>query len=225
MNTKPGPFDAHGRTNVFTALRAFAAPRNVPRAAPQERCELCSVVLAPEHRHLFETSTRKIICSCDPCALRFEDVVEGRFKLIPRDSYALADFHLDDAEWEALSLPINLAFFFDDSRSGKVMAHYPSPAGATESLLPLPAWEMIVVNNPVLAGMQSDVEALLVNRVKDERLCYIVPIDTCFELVGLIRIHWRGFTGGEEVWREVDAFFERLKQRARSKSSREVAHA
>ena len=27
------------------------------------------------------------------------------------------------------------------------------------------------------------------------------PIDVCFELVGLIRMHWRGFSGGEEVWR------------------------
>ena len=41
-------------------------------------------------------------------------------------------------------------------------AFYPSPAGATESLLPLTAWEEIVRENPALREMQPDVEALLV---------------------------------------------------------------
>ena len=30
----------------------------------------------------------------------------------------------------------------------------------------------------------------------------------CFALVGLVRTHWRGITGGAEVWRELDTFFE-----------------
>jgi hypothetical protein len=226
MDATAPSFRSNGKSSAFATLRKFAVPRPEARAAAvKERCELCSVELAPEHRHLFETDTRKIICSCDACAFRFENVLEGRFKLIPRDVYALTDFRLDDMAWESLSLPINLAFFFNDSRSGRVMAQYPSPAGATESLLPLPAWESVVADNPVLANMAADTEALLVNRVKEARLYYIVPIDVCFELVGLIRIHWRGFTGGEEVWREVDDYFERLAARARPKSSQEIVHA
>jgi hypothetical protein len=60
--------------------------------------------------------------------------------------------------------------------------------------------------------MRPDVETLLVNRVKETREYFVAPIDLCFELVGLIRIHWRGFSGGEEVWREIDRFFSRLKE-------------
>ena len=55
--------------------------------------------------------------------------------------------------------------------------------------------------------MQSDVEALLANRVGDARAYFIAPIDKCYELVGTIRKHWKGLSGGEEVWREIDEFF------------------
>jgi hypothetical protein len=206
----------------FATLRRFAVAKNQPVL---ERCELCSIGLAPEHRHLLEVSSHKIICSCDPCALRFESVVGGRFKLVPRDSHLLSDFRLDDAEWEALSLPINLAFFFRDSRSGKIVAYYPSPAGATESLLPLEAWDALVQANPVLEKLEPDVETLLVNRVGERHDYYLAPIDVCFELVGLIRIHWRGLSGGEEVWRELDGYFARLREKARTISSQGALHA
>jgi hypothetical protein len=141
--------------------------------------------------------------------------VEGRFKVIPRDARALPDFQISDAAWEGLALPINLAFFFYDTPNEKMAAYYPSPAGATESLLPLTAWEEIVSENPMLREMQPDVEALLVRRTDEVRSYFIAPIDKCFELVGLIRMHWRGFTGGEEVWREIEKFFEAMKASAR----------
>jgi Family of unknown function (DUF5947) len=54
------------------------------------------------------------------------------------------------------------------------------------------------------------VEALLVNRVGDKRMYFIAPIDKCYELVGTIRAHWKGLSGGEEVWREIDGFFAQL---------------
>jgi hypothetical protein len=206
------------KASAFTTLRGYATAR---RAAPEERCELCGLALAPEHRHLLEQTTRKILCSCDACGLRFENVIDGRFKLIPRDARALPDFQPTDSQWNALSLPINLAFFFYDSPSKKMTALYPSPAGATESLLPLSAWESLVADNPVLATLGPDVETLLVDRVGNRRFYAIAPIDVCFELVGLIRIHWRGLSGGEEVWREIEKFFVRLEDRARPPSPRE----
>jgi hypothetical protein len=202
----------HGMT-PFATLRRLASSRDVP--APRERCELCCVALLPEHRHLFEIATRKIVCACDACALRFQAVVDGRFKLIPRDAHALPGFRLAEAEWESFALPINLAFFFYHSPSMKVTALYPSPAGATESLLPLSSWQQLVVNNPVLERIEPDVEALLVNRVASSRYYYIAPIDQCFELVGLIRASWRGFSGGEEVWHKINGFFARLNERSR----------
>jgi hypothetical protein len=41
---------------------------------------------------------------------------------------------------------------------------------------------------------------------------YIVPIDQCFKLVGLIRSNWRGFSGGTEVWQKIGGFFADLKR-------------
>jgi hypothetical protein len=201
----------------FSALRRFAgapAPRPMATPRPEEHCELCSVRLPPEHRHLLETAKRQIVCACDPCALRFENVLEGRFKLIPRDARTLPDFQISDADWENFALPINLAFFFYSTPNERMAAMYPSPAGATESLLPLTAWESLVRRNPPLREMQADVEALLVNRIEGKREYFLAPIDKCFELVGTIRMHWRGLSGGEEVWREIEKFFARLKENA-----------
>jgi hypothetical protein len=82
------------------------------------------------------------------------------------------------------------------------MAFYPGPMGATECLL--------TVKLGILETLEPDVEALLVNRALGARQQWIVPIDDCFQLVGLIRTHWKGLTGGKEVWQELSAFFERL---------------
>ena len=91
---------------------------------------------------------------------------------------------------------------------------YPSPAGAMESLLPLESWKELVEANQVLEGIEPDVQALLVNRVGTAREYFIVPIDTCYELIGLIRTHWRGLSGGETVWREIREFFARLAEQS-----------
>jgi hypothetical protein len=203
-------------SSSLASLRKFAGsspnePRQRRRAAV-EQCELCSMRVPPQHRHLLEMPTQRIVCSCDACALRFQDVVEGRFKLIPRDARALPDFAMADLDWENFALPINLAFFFYHTPAKKMMAYYPSPAGATESLLPLVAWDSLVARNAALRKMQPDVEALLVNRAGKARDYFIAPIDKCFELVGTIRMHWRGLSGGQEVWEKIDQFFTALKQ-------------
>jgi hydrogenase maturation protease len=108
------------RSGPFAALRRFA---RAPVA--EERCELCGAALPPVHRHLLEMASHKVTCACDPCALRFQNVTEGRFKLIPRDTRTLVDFQLTDAMWENLALPINLAFFFYSSQQEKIIALYP----------------------------------------------------------------------------------------------------
>ena len=108
-------------------------------------------------------------------------------------------------------LPINLAFFYHDSVQNRVLAMYPSPAGATESLLSLQAWCELEADNPALQKMEPDVEALLVNRIGATQEYFLVPIDECYRLVGLIRANWRGLSGGTEVWKEIKGFFDRLK--------------
>ena len=204
-------------SSPLSNLRKFAGAerKSEPRRrAAVEQCELCSVRVPPQHRHLLEMSTQKIVCACDPCALRFQDVVEGRFKFIPRDARALSGFTITDTDWENFALPINLAFFFYSTSTKKMMAYYPSPAGPTESLLPLDAWESLFNQNPPLQKMLPDVEALLVNRAGKARDYFIVPIDKCYELVGTIRMHWRGLSGGQELWENIECFFSDLKANA-----------
>jgi hypothetical protein len=67
--------------------------------------------------------------------------------------------------------------------------------------------------------MESDVEALLVNRVGHARgftapEYYVLPIDECYKLVGLIRAKLHGLSGGTEVWQQIGGFFDGLKRRA-----------
>jgi hypothetical protein len=175
---------------------------------------MCSAALADEHQHLVEPLSRQMICACEPCAILFSGQAEMKYKRVPRRIRALPDFRLTDGQWDSLMLPIQLAFFFHSTPDGKVLALYPSPAGPTESLLALDSWDEIVQDNPVLREMESDVEALLVKRVGDASEYYLVPIDECYKLVGLIRAHWRGLSGGTEVWREIGQFYERLKERS-----------
>jgi len=199
--------------NAFAALRQFARKRT-----PAERCEMCNRELAPEHEHLVEPANRRIICSCGACAILFEGQSGTKYKRVPRRVLFLRDFQLTDGQWDGLMVPIEMVFFFRSSPHGKVIALYPSPAGPTESLLPLETWGDIEQANPILSGMEADVTALLVNRVGHVRGSvpaeyYLVPIDECYKLVGLIRAHWRGLSGGTEVWREVGAFFAVLKKK------------
>ena len=202
-------------SQAFDALRQFA--RKPPRQV--ERCEMCSAELHTEHAHLIEAAQRRLHCACDACAMLFSGQAGTKYKRVPRDVRLLADFRMTDAEWDGLLIPINLAFFFQNSVNARVSALYPSPAGATESLLPLEAWNSIVQANPALKGLEADVEALLVNRVGLARGSapaeyYVVPIDACYELVGLIRVHWRGLSGGAEVWKEIGNFFAGLRAKA-----------
>jgi Family of unknown function (DUF5947) len=200
--------------SAFATLRQFAHKRT-----PVERCDMCSRELAPEHEHLVEPAHRRIICSCGACAILFEGQSDTKYKRVPRRVLFLRDFQLTDGQWDGLMIPIEMAFFFRSSPLGKVIALYPSPAGPTESLLPLETWGDVEQANPVLIGMEADVTALLVNRVGHARGSvpaeyYLVPIDECYKLVGLIREHWRGLSGGTEIWREIGAFFAALKKKA-----------
>src|ERR1044072_185368 len=200
------------RNNSFAALRRLIRER-----AGGERCELCSAELAPEHQHLVEPANRKLVCACEACAILFSSQ-EGNYRRVPKRTRYLIDFHLTDAQWESLMIPINLAFFFYSSTAGKVVVFYPSPAGPTESLLALESWGEIVERNALLKTLEPDVEALLVNRVsRGEKRAeyYLAPIDECYKLTGLIRAHWRGLSGGTEVWEEIGHFFDQLKDHAR----------
>jgi hypothetical protein len=209
--------------NALLRLRQIARKRG-----PEVRCELCSHEIPADHEHLVDPLTHKLVCSCLACAILFDSGYNAKYKRVPHFIRLLQDFQLTEAQWESLRLPIDMAFFFRSSPKNRVIALYPSPAGAVESLLPFDAWDEIVQANPVLKNMQADVTALLVNRVASANGSrapeyFLVPIDACYELVGLIRANWHGLSGGTEVWREVSSFFAQLKQKCVNRP--EAAHA
>ncbi len=201
------------KDGAFAALRQFVRKR---RAA--ECCEMCSSDLPAEHQHLIDPAARKLICACDACAILFSGQASTKYRRVPRRIRFLPDFRMTEAQWDSLMIPIEMAFFFKSSALGKVNAIYPGPAGATESLLSLETWSDVEQDNPALREMEPEVEALLANRVGATRgvaaQYYIVPIDECYKLVGLIRLNWHGLSGGTEVWREVGKFFSSLNERA-----------
>src|SRR5215210_889074 len=212
--------------SAFSSLRRFANEESEEAAkaaakaaeAAQEYCDLCGEPIPPEHRHLLEVSTREIMCACRPCSILFdsEAASEGRYRLVPDRHLFLEDFEMSDVQWERLRIPVDMAFFFYSTPAERVAAFYPSPMGPTESLLKLSTWEELEKYNPVLEGMERDVEALLVNRVRGAREHFLVPIDECYSLVGLIRMRWRGLSGGTEVWEEIGRFFEELRKRSKT---------
>lgn len=178
------------------------APSTLVRArAPNDRCDVCRTELGDRHAHVLRD--RDLRCVCPACAS-----MPGA-RMIERHARA-CELAIDDATWDALGIPIGLAFFVrrDDDR---IVALYPSPAGATESMLSLDAWQDVRAKNPDLR-LEADVEALLVRRQTNES--WLVSIDHCHALVGRIRKHWRGFTGGTELWQQVDAFFTDLREEA-----------
>jgi hypothetical protein len=199
------------------AQLAVAAPAVATTSAPaaEPRCDLCGEPVAPEHRHLVDLESRRLLCACRACALLFDRPAAGggHLRLVPTRRRPLRELRLDDATWERLQLPVAMAFFFHSSAAERVVAFYPSPMGATESLLELDAWSALAAANPVLDELAPDVEALLVCRAHGMREHWLVPIDDCYELVALIRSHWKGFGGGEEVWRELARFFDDLSRR------------
>jgi hypothetical protein len=206
-----------GRQPPLGALQRFAQRAARAAAAAQERCDLCGEPVPPAHRHLLTVATREIQCACRACALLFGSAAasEGRYRLVPERRLHLADFAMSDAEWDDLRVPVGIAFFFHSTPEGRIVAYYPSPAGPVESLLRLDTWEALAARNPALRDLEPDVEALLVNRARGASEHYVVPIDDCYSLVGLVRRHWRGLGGGPAVWAEIGQFFERLQAHAK----------
>ena len=139
-------------TSLSSLNRSLEALRKLsPSRQAVARCELCSQPLAVVHQHLLEIVPNRLLCACDACALLFPgETPEAKFRRVPRRIRFLADFHLDDSQWDGLLIPINMAFFFQSTPRGRAVAIYPSPAGATESLLELEAWNEIAAQNPIL---------------------------------------------------------------------------
>lgn len=198
----------------FAALEKLLHKK--PPAAPGERCDFCAAPIGPKHGHLIDLKIRRIMCGCRPCWLVFEPqgAAQGRYKPVPERYIEIRDLSVDEAAWDALQIPIGLAFFFYNSTEGKLCAFYPGPAGATESQLPLADWSATLAAHPLLATLAPDVEAVLLYRARGSSRMFLVPIDAAYELVGIMRTVWKGFDGGAEARLRIDEFFASLGARA-----------
>ena len=192
----------------FQSLRMLA---RAGRGAAH-RCELCGLELPAEHRHLVDVEAHSLACACEGCALALYG--SGRFRRPGRAVVRLDGLRISSEEWEALGVPVLLAFFVPRSGPGAIEAIYPGPAGMTRSNPGPRAWAALAARAPRLCAMEPDIEALLVNRIKEPHRCFIVPIDECYRLAGLLRTAWRGFSGGDQVRRGMEQFFARLEARA-----------
>ena len=200
----------------LAVLARVSATRPAPPA--EERCEMCAEEIGEQHQHVVDVVGRGLLCTCRPCYLLFPaSGVELRYRAVPDRYLSFPEFELNAGQWDELEIPVGLVFFFVNSVLGRTVAFYPGPAGATESELPLGAWERIVAANPALGQLVPDVEALLVrlpDRAHAEAASYLLPIDRCYELVGALRTAWRGFDGGQEARALLEAFFADLARRS-----------
>jgi uncharacterized protein DUF5947 len=206
-------------TGAYDVLARIRAIRGTPEPAG-ERCEMCSEPIADEHQHVVNVEGRQLMCVCRGCYLLFtQDNAELRYRAVPDRYLTFPDFALDRRRWEALQIPVGLAFFFRNSALGRTVAFYPGPAGATESELDLAAWNDIRAADPRVEMLAEDTEALLV-RVPDSDgappECHLLPIDACYEFVGRLRMLWRGFDGGQDVRDFIENFFRVVEVRSKA---------
>jgi Family of unknown function (DUF5947) len=213
-------------------------PAPTARATAEEACEFCAAGIPAEHGHVADLENSSLMCACRACYLLFTHsgaaerwqpvqgqqaagerrVGRGRYRAVP-DRYRSDPGHpLSVADWDALEIPVGLAFFLRSSADGGVTGFYPSPAGATECRLDLEAWDRIAAGHPLVRAAEPDVEAILISRSPpgaDGVECFLVPVDACYELAGRMRLQWRGFDGGAEARQSIAGFLDGVRARSR----------
>jgi hypothetical protein len=233
----PGP---EGQPTAAESLAAKAREgRPAGGAGPEETCEMCAAEIPAHHGHVADLEQSTLVCVCRACYLLFthSQAGRGRYRAVP-DRYLSDPAHpLSMADWDALEVPVGLAFFLRGS-GGELTGFYPSPAGATECRLDLQSWHRIAESHPMLAAAAPDVEAVLIYRAdarSSDRIhrasarddvptprgdsgvdCFLVPIDACYELAGRMRLQWRGFDGGSEARASIAEFLDGVRSRARA---------
>lgn len=178
-------------------------------------CELCAVPTGPRHAHVVDLEHDAIRCACTACAMLMERP-GTKMKRIPTRVLRVESLAGADAAWDRLGIPVAIAFFV--KRTGKdVRAYYPGAVGVVESFIEPSAFAALESAHPAVASLEPDVEAFVVGRAHGQREHWIVGLDRAYALAGRVREKWRGFSGGEDVRRELGDFWTTL--------ASEVSHA
>ena len=146
------------------------------------------------------------------CAVRQAE--QGIFKPLPNRYLRLAGFKLPAPLWREFAIPVDMAFFVFNSALGGWWRFIPRPPGPRSHSLACKRGSNWNELNPTLRDLTDDLEALLINRTQDPAEYYVVPIDACYRLVGLMRSSWQGIAGGQEAFEAITRFFRELKERA-----------
>lgn len=203
-------------TTLPSVLTRIRSDRATPRSA-EARCEMCAETITDPHQHVVDVESRQLMCVCRGCYLLFTDAAARlRYRAVPDRYLAWAGPAMSRRQWDALQIPVGLAFFFYNSTLGRVVAFYPGPAGATESELDLQVWNDIRDTDPRVDDLAADTEALLVRNMDEDvgPRVYLLPVDACYEFVGRLRLLWHGFDGGQQARAYIDEFFGLLDDRS-----------
>ena len=231
-----------------------AAPASGEPGAAEEHCEFCAAAIPASHGHVADLEQSSLKCACRACYLLFthpgasslsraagQDApaghppagrpvagAHGRYHAVPDRYLRDPSRVMSAADWDELQIPVGLAFFLYRSQPGELGCFYPSPAGATECALDLPAWQRLAAAHPLLAAAEPDVEAVLICRPAAEGAAtmdyFIVPIDACYELAGRLRMLWRGFDGGTEARASIEEFLGQVRRRAKDVPRQDARH-
>jgi uncharacterized protein DUF5947 len=200
------------RAQMVSSLKRLQMREMPEGPQPMEaNCDLCGTAMPEDHRHLLQLEERAMVCVCESCwALRSGD---PQYRPTAARVRWLDGFRLPSELWARLRIPIGLAFFL--RTRGKVVAFYPSLAGATESELDLAAWAELSGLNPELEQLESETETLIVNCLAEPAQGAIAPTDDAYRLVGVIKANWQGISGGPDVDQAITGFFAGLREEAR----------
>lgn len=134
--------------------------------------------------------------------------------------------------------PPGVAFFFYSTPRQRMASIHLTSTDIVAAPLPPDAWRDLEAANPALREMLPDVEALLIRRRAEpparpalawnlpHAVGYLVPIDECHRLVGLLRAHQRDAVAAPvresvgatvvdpSLQRQIDQFFDDLRNRA-----------
>jgi hypothetical protein len=171
---------------------------------------LCGIEITAEHGHLCQPDAHRIVCCCQACGILFQSGRLRKFRWIPRSGRSLPQWSWPDETWKQLEVPAGLAFLFRNSVADQLVGVHPSPAGAVEFSPSSAEWQRLCRHHAELQTIRDDVEALLVNRGTNATQMVIAPIDRCYELVGIVRKHWSGITGGQQVQQQIRNFIDGL---------------
>ncbi|MBB2941033.1 hypothetical protein FB565_000737 [Actinoplanes lutulentus] len=177
--------------------------RQIPRQRRAPRCGVCATRTSTGGLHLVDLAQRSLVRGCADCHQN-----PGELRPVPDRYLELPGEVTAQETWDDLHVPAGLAFVWraDD----RLLVCGPAPDRAVEHDLPVTVWERMIKRHPAFATLRPGVEALIIRRAG----AFLVPIDACYELAGLLRTSWRGFDGARDTRGSLTMFFAKLSANA-----------